>query len=326
MTTHPTNDPAHHTPAATLEAEAADWLQRRHFWAWSEADEAQFNTWLAQSGAHRVTYWRLKAGFERSSRLTALNTQTSFGQPRPQAPKSRLHFFMGLAAASLALAALLGVSNFRLTSQNTGTLYETQVGGRQTIVLTDGSKIDLNTGTAVRVKGRSAQVLRGEAFFQITHDEKRPFIVTAGKHRIVDLGTQFSVRTRAKGLEVALIEGRARIDVPSTPSAHAAVLNPGDVAIATSEEISVSRKSQQDLSGELGWRRGVLVFQNTTLEAAAAEFNRYNRKKLVIAEPVAKLTIGATFPTDDVEAFARTAKNVFGLTVEHRGDDIMISK
>ncbi len=319
-----TSDPVIPTPMA-LEAEAAHWLQRRHFWAWSEADQSELDTWLAQSAAHRVAYWRLKAGFERSSRLTALDAGASFGRPSLPAQTSRFRFFMGLAAASLALVAILGVSTLPLAPQTEGQLYETQVGGRQTIVLTDGSKIDLNTGTAVRVKGRSAQVLRGEAFFQITHDEARPFVVTADNHRIIDLGTKFSVRTGKAGLEVALIEGRARIEAPHT-SARSAVLNPGDVALATATKISVSRKSQQDLSGELGWRRGVLVFHNTRLEAAAAEFNRYNRRKLIIADSAAaRLTIGATFPTDDIEAFARTAKNVFGLRVENRGDDIVIS-
>lgn len=314
------------TQAMALEAEAAHWLQRRHFWAWSAADQSELDAWLAQSAAHRVAYWRLKAGFERSSRLIALDTGASFGRPSLPAQTSRFRFFMGLAAASLALAAVFGVSTLPLAPQVEGQLYETQIGGRQTIVLTDGSKIDLNTGTAVRVKGRTAQVLRGEAFFQITHNEAHPFVVTVGKHRIVDLGTKFSVRTAAAGLEVALIEGRARIETPHTPSARSAVLNPGDVALATAEKISVSRKSQTDLSGDLGWRRGVLVFHNTTLEAAAAEFNRYNRRQLIIADSAAaRLTIGATFPTDDIEAFAHTAKTVFGLRVEKHGDAIVIS-
>jgi transmembrane sensor len=178
----------------------------------------------------------------------------------------------------------------------------------------------------VRVKGRSAELIRGEAFFQITHDAQRPFVVTAGNHRITDLGTKFSVRTGGAGLEVSLVQGRARIDAPNAPAQHAAVLEPGDVAVATASRISVIRKSQTDLAGELGWRRGVLVFHQTTLGDAAREFNRYNRKKLVIADPrAAALMIGATFPTDDIEAFAHTAKNVFGLRVDDRGDEIVIS-
>ena len=99
------------------------------------------------------------------------------------------------------------------------------------------------------------------------------------------------------------------------------------MAIATANDISVTKKSQRDLATDLGWRRGVLVFHQTTLKDAVAEFNRYNRKKLVIADSkAAALTIGATFPIHDVEAFARVAKNVFGLHVDNQGSEIVISR
>ncbi len=311
--------------AAAVEAAAADWLQRRSFWNWGEEDQKQLDEWLSQSGSHRVAYWRLNAGFERSSRLSALQSPGEFGRPAP-AERERVWPLLRRAAAGLAIVAACGIASVQFFPKHEGKVYETDVGGRQTIVLTDGSKIDLNTGTVVRVKGRSAELIRGEAFFQITHDASRPFIVVAGSHRITDLGTKFAVRTAGENLEVSLVQGRARIDVPSAPSQKAAVLEPGDVAVATASKISVNRKSQQDLAGVLGWRRGVLVFHQTTLADAAAEFNRYNSKKLVVSDPqAARLTIGATFPTDDIESFARTAKNVFGLRVEDRGSEIVIS-
>jgi transmembrane sensor len=318
---------AHAEPSRStaIEAAAAHWLQRRRFWNWSEDDQRQLDEWLSLSGSHRVAYWRLKAGFERSNRLSALQSPGEFGRPAP-AERERLWPLLRRTAAGLAVVAACGIASVQFFPKHEGKIYETDVGGRQTIVLTDGSKIDLNTGTLVRVKGRSAELLRGEAFFQITHDAARPFVVTAGSHRITDLGTKFAVRAAGESLEVSLVQGRARIDVPGAPSQKAAVLEPGDVAVATANRISVNRKSQQDLVGALGWRRGVLVFHQTTLADAAAEFNRYNSKKLVVSDPqAARLTIGATFPTDDIESFARTAKNVFGLRVEDRGSEIVIS-
>lgn len=307
-----------------IEAEAAQWLQRRRFWSWSAEDQLQLDNWLSQSLPHRVAYWRLNAGFERSERLSALQPTRRLAS-RPFTPKNRITPLLRLA--TVAVAAVATIAIFQISSRPTGQVYETQVGGRQTIVLTDGSKIDLNTRTSVRVRGRYAELIRGEAFFDITHNPKQPFTVLAAGHRITDLGTKFSVRTESEGLEVSLVQGRARIDNPKDPNQLARILIPGDVALATTHEITVVRKTEQDLSEDLGWRRGVLVFHQTTLADAAAEFNRYNRKKLVIADAqAATLTIGATFPTDDIEAFARTAKNVFGLHIEDRGNEIVISR
>ena len=87
-----------------------------------------------------------------------------------------------------------------------------------------------------------------------------------------------------------------------------------------------SRTAETDaIAGELGWRKGLLVFRYTPLVEAAAEFNRYNSQKLVVADPaVARLTIYGTFPVNDVAAFARVARNALGLRVEYHGDEIVI--
>jgi transmembrane sensor len=96
--------------------------------------------------------------------------------------------------------------------------------------------------------------------------------------------------------------------------------------VATGNTVSISRKTQRTLHNELGWQRGVLVFDNVTLAEAAAEFNRYNREKIVIADPAAaQITIGATLPANDVPAFARVAQKIFGLRTERQGDTIVIS-
>lgn len=311
--------------AMQVEAEAAEWLQRRQFWKWNDEDQVRLDEWLAKSVSNRVAYWRLNAGLERSGRLTALRHATKFGASSATDQKRTLPI-LRMVAVGIAAATVVAITTIQFSPRRSEQIYETQVGGRQTIVLTDGSKIDLNTGTSVSVSGRSANLLHGEAFFDITHDPQRPFVVTAGNHRIVDLGTKFAVRAASKTLEVSLVEGKARIDAPGVPAQPPEILRPGDVAVATSHRITVVRKTQQDLANDLGWRRGVLVFHQTTLAAAAAEFNRYNRKKLVIADTrAAALVIGATFPTDDIGAFARTAKNVFGLRIEDRGDEIVIS-
>ena len=75
---------------------------------------------------------------------------------------------------------------------------------------------------------------------------------------------------------------------------------------------------------ELAWRKGILVFDNTTLADAAAEFNRYNTVKVVIAGPnAAQLKINGSIHANDGTEFARLAKNLFGLHAEQRGNEII---
>ncbi len=88
--------------------------------------------------------------------------------------------------------------------------------------------------------------------------------------------------------------------------------------------IKTTRKSTQTMAEELGWRRGMLVFDNIPLGDAVAEFNRYSAKKLVVAdEAAAKIPVSATFPTNGVGDFVQLAQAVLGLRIEHRNGEIV---
>ena len=112
--------------------------------------------------------------------------------------------------------------------------------------------------------------------------------------------------------------------VPPFPTQHQ--LKPGDEAVATARDLTITRKSDKQLESELGWQRGVLVFQRATLVDVAREYNRYNSRKIVIADSKAGARlITATLPTNDVASFARMARNFLGLHVEEREGEIVIS-
>jgi transmembrane sensor len=96
--------------------------------------------------------------------------------------------------------------------------------------------------------------------------------------------------------------------------------------IAKNGQVRLTRKPERAIVSQLGWRNGVIVFDSTQLSAAAAEFNRYGGKKLVIADSAAaKLKIEGTFQLNNVEAFADAVQVAFGLRVETRPDEIRIT-
>jgi transmembrane sensor len=311
-----------------VEERAAQWLERRACEDWTEAHASELEAWLTETPAHAVAFMRLEATWNRTTRLAAL--QQPMRHPTKTSGQSARVPVLKIAAAVVVTAAVCIGGSLLALNQEKQT-FATTIGGREALALGDGSKIELNTDTVLRMAQGSGQrkvwLDKGEAYFDIKHDAAHPFVVMVGSHRVTDLGTKFIVRQEGDRVEVKLLEGSARLDANDGTPAHTAVLKPGDVAIATADDMSVTKKPIKLLASELGWRRGVLTFDHTTLAAAAAEFNRYNRRKIVIADPaVAKLEIGGTFPADDVKLFGHAAKIALGLHVEASGEDVVISQ
>ena len=314
--------------AEEIEELAALWIDRRDRSDWTAEDQAELDGWLAQSMTHSIAFWRLNAAWQRTERLAALSPKVS----RSGSFFNREHLKNALArtAAVLAIAALLGGGAFYWT-QPAQHSYVTASGTREIVSLGDGSQIELNTNSALRVSAtlgeRTVWLDRGEAYFQIKHNAAHPFMVFVGGHRVTDLGTKFTIRTNAQRTEVALTEGSARLD-PATGIAknRPITLKPGDVAVATAESVFVTRKPLHVLNDELGWLGGVLIFDNTTLADAAAQFNRYSQHRLVIAGEAAGLKIDGTFPANDPTAFATIAEHILHLRAHDNGSEIVISR
>jgi transmembrane sensor len=308
-------------------AEAAEWLARRDRGPWSEADQTALDAWIAQSWAHATAFWRLDAAWGRANRLGAMRRAP--GNRLLQAVSGRFTPMLFRAAAAAIVIAAVGAAAFYATQPGERS-YETTVGGHETLTLGDGTKVELNTDTKVRVSQDRRKVLldRGEAYFDVVHDAARPFMVMVGDHRVTDIGTKFLVRQNASRVEVSLFEGRAKLDSTSEwAPKRSAMLVPGDVAVATANSMSVMKKPEKALTSELGWRRGVLIFKHASLAEAAAEFNRYNRRKLVVEDTAAaRLTIDGTFQADNIEDFTRLAQLVLGVRTENRGSEIAIMR
>ncbi len=315
--------------AADIDLRAAWWLQRRQFWDGAAEDEAEFETWMNESEAHRIAYWRQSAMWNRTERLVALGP----AQPESvEAPKhSRFLPLLLRVAAGFVVAAALGIGAANFLPAPKDRVYSTPIGGHEAISFADGSRIELNTNTIVRARMTTDQRLvwleKGEAYFQVKHDPAHPFVVMVGDHRVTDLGTKFVVQRGAKTVEVALIEGRAWFDRAGKQAGlQTALLTPGDEVVATARSMSVAKKPVSELTTELSWRHGMLVFRGTTLADAARQFNRYNRQKLVVDDAkAAALKIDGTFPTNGVTVFTDAVRNVFGLHIENRGEQVVIS-
>jgi transmembrane sensor len=326
-----------------IERTAAAWLARRDGTQWLPKDERELQAWLNEQAAHRVAWLRLQAAWLRADQMRALadlpdlpSDELPGGDARPQA-QARTHrrSAMGAAAAvaGLAVGALLW---FAARAPGSEERYSTPVGGLKAIALADGSRVTLNTRTRARAvvneRERKVWLDEGEAFFEVQPNPALPFVVTVGRDRITVLGTKFTVRYEAGRAQVTVLEGRVRLDRGDSGNSAEPVqqrvptiVTHNDSAVMQGGGVLVMAKTTEQVQQALSWRQGRLVFDQMTLGEIAAEFNRYNRKQIVIEGEAAKLRLGGGFDAHNVDGFARLVNQGFGLKLETDEDHIRLS-
>ena len=227
----------------------------------------------------------------------------------------------------LGIGAYLGVTR-------SGDRYSTTVGGLASVPMADGSKVTLNTDSQIHIaltnSERDVELSHGEAFFEVSKDPTRPFVVRVGNRRVVAVGTKFSVRRDGNDLEV-VTEGKVRVEGGSsrlsspTGGSGDVYLTPGSIARLDESGVLVQRKTLPEVEEQLSWRTGVLVFRNQSLQEAIAEFNRYNVRKIVIQDPaVASLKIEGNFRATNAEAFVRLLESGFAVRAQIDPDQIVL--
>lgn len=340
-----------------IEEAAANWLARRDSGTWSEADEEELQRWLV-SIDNRVEFIRLEAAWQQANRLKALGAGVApsvvpepgqwrsppfvNGSALPPAPPGGCEivqwragarrFVPWAAAATLLLITSLLFWNDSILTRDS---HSTPLGGLASIPMPDGSNILLNTDSEIRIAATEAErrivLARGEAFFEVAADPRRPFVVIAGDQRVIAVGTKFSVRRmedESGEVSVAVIEGRVRVERAGTGAVELppADLAAGALARSGEEGVLVEEKSLKEIEEYLSWRSGFLTFRETPLARAAAEFNRYSARKIVIDDPrVADIRIGGHFRSTNVEVFIRLLENDFPIRVERRSDEIILT-
>ncbi|QIL01369.1 hypothetical protein G7078_00195 [Sphingomonas sinipercae] len=316
---------------ALIEQQAAQWLIARDEPDWSAQKAQSLEDWLRESAAHQAAYWRLESSWRAADRVAVLGHSTV-----PARRHARGRAGMALAASVAALVSLASLKLAQPASDPTvaalpAAAASTGVGGRRTIGLDDGSRVELNTATFLKVAyspaRRDVWLSRGEAYFDVAPNPARPFVVHAGQRLVTVLGTRFSVRMDGDKVTVAVEQGRVRVsEARGGAAAAATTIVAGNVAVGSGDSTLVAANALDRVENSLLWREGLIHFDDVTLGEAAAEFNRYNDRQIVVTDHAArKLRLGGTFRTSNIDAFARLLNDAYGLRVTHSADRILIS-
>jgi transmembrane sensor len=237
---------------------------------------------------------------------------------------------LGAIAAGLIVAT--AATAIWYISKPLGTAYSTPIGALASVPLSDGSHVTLNTDSQIHVAfsagKRVVKLDQGEAFFEVSKDRGRPFVVEMGNKRVTAVGTQFSVRRDGTEMRVLVTEGRVRIDRKEVPSGSGATqVAAGSQARTNGSSVLVDQPEPTQVEQILSWRTGYLMFHDTPLVDAIAEFNRYSTRKIVIDDPtLASVRIGGRFRSTDSEAFLWLLQSGFPISVAQRDDRISLTR
>ena len=256
--------------------------------------------------------------------------------------------------AAMAAVVVAGVALYVLW-QPAGSpyqTYQTSFGEQRSVVLQDDSLVVLNTESKLTIvytdTGRHAILHTGEALFEVSRDPSRPFTVDAGPAAIRVLGTTFNVYRLAEQTVVTVVEGEVSVAagevledgqrqlpttmptdlpgsgrIPGLPIDTLQLTAGQQVAVASTG--AVDRQRPADLEQATAWTERRLVFDREPLSKVFEEFNRYNRRRLVLDVPaLAEREITGVFDARDVETLLGFVEAQSGVRVLRGSDEIRI--
>lgn len=285
--------------------QARHWLVRQQSGEMSAAERRAFDAWLSADTRHRDAYGHASALWGAMNefgarQFPARDAARDFRRSPP------LPWLASTVAAVLLAAVVLGLVSLHEWQSETG-IYRTAKGEQQTVTLSDGSLVILNTDTELRVAysrgARTIHLERGQALFTVEKDVHRPFEVIAGSGRVVDLGTRFDVRLLDHGTQVAVVEGKVRVTTPRTGPIH---ISAGEGMSWSPRGDFVSRHPV-DPAIAVAWEQGRLHFDHTPLSEVMAELARYHPISYRFSDlTIATLQISGSFRTDDLDRLFAT--------------------
>jgi transmembrane sensor len=313
--------PTESTPPETerLLEQACGWLSKMHSGEFSEVEGRQLANWRAADPAHERAWqkaevlWQgleslrgrtipgseplvqecrvesshsdFKAGPSPSGAEAAMRLQSA-STNRIQAaasPVRRARFRRVKSTLAVACSALLA---FTLAAFFPPLWWQadylTGKGEQRAIVLADGSRVLLNTESALAVHFNDAirrvELVQGEAFFEVAKDASHPFVVTASGSEVRAVGTAFNVRRAAHQVHVELAEGI--VDVQDPQHLRRVRLSAGQTALIGADTIDVKLARRPENFAL--WRDGYLQFDGMPLQAAIEQINRYRPGRAVL--------------------------------------------
>ncbi|MBA6117512.1 FecR domain-containing protein [Pseudomonas sp. NC26] len=295
---------------ALIVEQASEWMML-HWGGELDADQRQaFAAWQHAHPEHRRAWQRLQQ-LQETFGAVPVDCARAVLRDRPD-PQRRA------ALKQLGLLLVAGGGAYLLQDQlpwrSTFAQHRTATGEIRHMVLSDGTRLDLNSNSAIDLRftaqERRIRLISGEILLTSGHDENRPLIVETGNGDVQALGTQFSVREVNDGTQVQLYDGQLRISPRHGPAVY---MNAGNSLWFSDDAVSPIRPVNPNSSS---WSTGRLIAERQPLGHFLAELARYRPGWIRCDEAVSNLLLTGVFPLDDTDTVLNALERTLPVRVE----------
>ena len=295
---------------------ALGWIARFRSGSASAEEHQQFALWLAQDARNKQIMDSMLDMWADLAVVQQLYSDIPDATPQPAANQSRWYKGAIGAVACLVLALVLWPISQQPIAES---LYQTALGEQQTIKLEDGSSLTLNTNSRVAVsfdeKHRALKLIKGEAFFKVAKDPKRPFEVNVGSAQVTAIGTAFNIYRSNDTSRITVVEGVVKVTelgntTNRTPKTK--ILHANQQLKATSAGLQTATKA--DVRQQTAWQQGELVAQNMPLVALITQIERYHDIHILLSDPsIATLSVSGVFILSELDPILQALQVSLGL-------------
>lgn len=291
----------------------------------TETEQQELKDLLDSSPAYRKMFEDYRLLWEYSTQISrsgSIDTESALAKTkrRIKFPQRNLMQFIQRAAAVLFLAVLLSATYIhfyqpgsnpevkvsQVIEQEISTIY----GTRSRFQLSDGTRVYLNSGSKLKFPvefgGNNRKVeLIGEAFFEVTPNPSKPFIVQTSALNVKVLGTEFNLRSDPSSNEIVatLVHGKVILEREADGfTSQLAELKPSEQAVFKINQKAISISTEEDLDKFIGWKDGKLVFFNDPINEVADKLGHwYNVTVSIGNSNLMKYRFTATFSDEPIE-------------------------
>ncbi|MCT2533928.1 FecR domain-containing protein [SAR92 clade bacterium H231] len=303
----------------------------------SADEQTALQEWLGTNQQHRNIMAEMTQLWDKMDAMSRLGDLFADPQPAPRQWRG-----IGAVAASVLLAASLGLWALLGAMDNNNSVYHTAVGEQSTVMLPDGSQIILNTNTKVAVnyspQARLLQLISGELHVSVAKDPNRPLSVMAAGQIVQALGTEFNIEiTDQQNIELVVTEGKVKVGVQQQADAlikddnpsraqlslpdNALTLAAGEQMLLGGKQKAITEVTLDDIAVKLSWREGNLIFRGESLEEAVKEIGRYTSVEFVfVNEHLKTMRVSGLFKAGDVEGLLATLRKNFNIVSQRDGE------
>ncbi|WP_293745934.1 FecR domain-containing protein [uncultured Paraglaciecola sp.] len=330
-----------------IHQQACEWISRFDR-GLSQTEEQGFSDWVNISNTHRQCLFDVAQTWDELSVLHELSALFPLRDNHlEKTNRLSIRKTMAIAASFIFISCLVWLSTPNMSSIGESPLLvldaETSIGEQRVVSLSDGSVIHLNTDSLISVDfsdtRRDIHLLRGEAHFEVAHDEQRPFIVKAAGNTVTAVGTAFNVQiNNAQQFELLVTDGKVLVAnklPPINNSDDSALTHPldglgelmiaGQKALVGQQTLQHLTLSDEQVKNDLAWQQGMLVFHGEPLAEALLEIGRYTSINFSLADDKVKnRRVAGYFKAGDIQGLLFALENNFNIVYSKQDEKTIV--